>query len=241
MASVLVGTCGWTYLRDFYPAGLAAADRLAFYAERFRVVEVDSTFYQPARPAAAARWVAQTPAGFRFDVKVPRTITHLRRKDDVDAFDATLRPLREAGKLGAVLFSFPEWFRLSAQNRAFLAAARQRFPEDHIAVELPHASWLADEHADRTLDFLGGLRLAYVVGASSPPAATDPRLAVARVRGEDDLAAWVPRLEQLAEGAAEVHALVKAGTDSVAPARRMMELLGQEAPAAPTQLGLPLA
>jgi uncharacterized protein YecE (DUF72 family) len=240
VARVLIGTCGWTYLRDLYPAGLAAAERLAFYAQHFPVVEVDSTFYQVARPSAVARWAAQTPAHFRFDVKAPRTITHLRRRDDVDALDASVGPLREAGKLGALLFSLPDWFHLSAQNRAYLAAARQRFPDDRLAVELPHPSWLAEEHAERTFDFLGGLRLAYVAAAAAPAAATTLDLALARVHPDDDLAAWTPRLEQLAEGAAEVHALVKGGTESVAPARRLTAQLGQPAPSAPRQLGLPL-
>jgi uncharacterized protein YecE (DUF72 family) len=238
---VLVGTCGWTYLRGFYPAGLAAAERLAFYGQHFRVVEVDSTFYQVARPSAAARWAAQTPAGFRFDVKVPRTVTHLRRRDDVDAFDASVRPLREADKLGGLLFSMPDWFQLKAQNHAFLAAARQRFPDDRLAVELPHPSWLAEGQAERTFDFLAGLRLTYVVAAGAPAAATTLDLALARVHADDDLAAWAPRLAELAEGAAEVHALVKGGTESVAPARRLAALLGQPAPSAPRQLGLPLS
>jgi hypothetical protein len=70
--------------------------------------------------------------------------------------------------------------------------------------------------------------------------ATTLDLAVARVRADDDLGAWPPRLEQLAEGSAEVHALVKGGVDAVPLARRVMDLLGQEAPAAPVQLGLAL-
>ena len=237
---MLVGTCGWTYLGDFYPAGLAAADRLAFYAEHFPVVEVDSTFYQLPRPSAAARWAARTPEGFRFDVKVPRAITHLRHKDDLDALDAAVRPLRAAGKLGALLFSLPEWSNLGAQNRAFLVIARRRFPADRVAVELPHPSWLAAEHAERTFDFLGSLRLTYVVTAHGPAAATTVDLAVARVRGDDVLSVWPARLEHLAEGAAEVHALVKGGAESVAPALQLTALLGQPAPSAPMQLGLPL-
>jgi uncharacterized protein YecE (DUF72 family) len=240
VARVLVGTCGWTYLRAFYPAGLAAADRLAFYAAHFPVVEVDSTFYQLPRPSAAARWVAQTPGSFAFDVKVPRTITHLRQKDDLDALDASVGPLRAAGKLGALLFSLPGWFDVSAQNGAFLAAARQRFADDRLAVELPHPSWLAAEHAERTFDFLGSLRLSYVVTAGAPVAATSLDLAVARVRTDDEPGAWIARLDQLSEGAADVHALVKDGTESVALARQLMGLLGQPTPSAPMQLGLPL-
>ena len=48
MQSVRIGTCGWAY-KDwsgvFYPEKLPTGDQLPFYAERYPVVEVDSTFY----------------------------------------------------------------------------------------------------------------------------------------------------------------------------------------------------
>jgi uncharacterized protein YecE (DUF72 family) len=90
---ILVGTCGWSY-KDwdgvFYPKGLAAGDYLAYVAERFGLVEVDSTFYHAPRPALVDGWRDKTPAGFRFALKVPQSITHekvlLDCQGEVDGF-----------------------------------------------------------------------------------------------------------------------------------------------------------
>lgn len=74
-ASVRIGTASWTdptLLAPgvFYPEGVASAEeRLRYYASRFSLVEVDSTYYaMPARSMAAA-WAARSPADFVFDIK----------------------------------------------------------------------------------------------------------------------------------------------------------------------------
>jgi len=81
VARVLVGTCSWTDKTlteetDWYPARtMSAQDRLAFYAARFPIVEIDSTYYGPPREQQAALWAQRTPPGFRFDVKVYSLLT----------------------------------------------------------------------------------------------------------------------------------------------------------------------
>lgn len=78
---VLVGTCSWTeptLVRQaaWYPRrSMTAADRLAFYAGRFGVVEADSTYYFPPTADMAANWVAATPEGFRINVKAYSLLT----------------------------------------------------------------------------------------------------------------------------------------------------------------------
>jgi len=85
--SVRVGTSGWSYPSGrgtwngiFYPprgaSGLRGADELSFYAEHFDTVEANSTFYKPPAAATTARWVARTPAGFEFSVKLYQRFTH---------------------------------------------------------------------------------------------------------------------------------------------------------------------
>ena len=80
-ARVLVGTCSWTdptlvKETDWYPRrSMTAAERLAFYASRFPVVEVDSTYYFPPTPELAGSWVERTPDGFTFDVKAWSLLT----------------------------------------------------------------------------------------------------------------------------------------------------------------------
>jgi uncharacterized protein YecE (DUF72 family) len=82
---ILLGTSSFTaagWSGSFYPRGLKPSDYLAFYAERFHTVEVDSTFYACRTARTVSNWAARTPEGFIFSVKVPQTITHgcLRRR-----------------------------------------------------------------------------------------------------------------------------------------------------------------
>jgi len=80
-AAVLVGTCSWTDATlvketSWYPRrSMTAAERLAYYAGRFPVVEVDSTYYFPPTPELARSWVERTPAGFTMDVKAWSLLT----------------------------------------------------------------------------------------------------------------------------------------------------------------------
>jgi uncharacterized protein YecE (DUF72 family) len=79
---ILVGTCSWAdkSLVDcncFYPPEAKTPEaRLRFYASRFPIVEVDSTYYGLPTDANAALWVDRTPPEFVFDVKAFRLLTH---------------------------------------------------------------------------------------------------------------------------------------------------------------------
>ncbi len=79
--NILVGTCSWTdptltETEDFYPAtDMTAEERLAYYADHFSIVEVDSTYYAPPSERVAGLWVERTPDSFTFDVKAFRLLT----------------------------------------------------------------------------------------------------------------------------------------------------------------------
>jgi uncharacterized protein YecE (DUF72 family) len=78
---VLVGTCSWTDATlvketDWYPRKtMTAAQRLAYYASRFPIVEVDSTYYFPPTPELATTWVERTPPGFTMNIKAWSLLT----------------------------------------------------------------------------------------------------------------------------------------------------------------------
>src|SRR5262245_57724807 len=79
MYPISLGNCGWSYADwsgTFYPKELAPGDYLSYYAEQYRVVEVDSTFYRSPSPKMVQGWHDKTPDGFGFSLKVPQTITH---------------------------------------------------------------------------------------------------------------------------------------------------------------------
>src|SRR4051812_16257963 len=111
-----VGTSGYSYREwngKFYPKTLAAADMLAFYAERFGAVEINNTFYRMPNPKALKQWARQVPADFQFAFKAPQRITHFRRLkdagDSVREFFKSIAVMR--GRLGPVLFGLPPNFK----------------------------------------------------------------------------------------------------------------------------------
>jgi uncharacterized protein YecE (DUF72 family) len=79
--AILVGTASWTdkSLVDcgrFYPPGCRSAEaRLRYYASRFPMVEVDSSYYAVPAPGVTALWTQRTPAGFIFNIKAFRAFT----------------------------------------------------------------------------------------------------------------------------------------------------------------------
>lgn len=162
----------------------------------------------------------------------PEALDELARR-----FRSALDPLREVGKLGALLFQFPPWFAISRENKEHLLLVKDWFPEDRIAVEFRNATWMSERNREETLRFLTDEGLAYVTvdepqgfPSSVPPvaAATAP-LAMVRFHGrnaetwrratataaerfkyrytEDELGEWVPRIRGLAHDADEVHIL----------------------------------
>jgi len=80
-SQVLVGTCSWTDATlvketDWYPKrSMTAAQRLAYYASRFPIVEVDSTYYFPPTPELSATWAERTPPGFTINIKAWSLLT----------------------------------------------------------------------------------------------------------------------------------------------------------------------
>ncbi|HLQ63058.1 MAG TPA: DUF72 domain-containing protein, partial [Candidatus Acidoferrales bacterium] len=109
-----------------------------------------------------------------------------------EAFLDGVRPLQEAGKLGAVFLQFPRWIFPSNEAREQILDARRRLGGVPLTVEFRHGSWFNEKNAERTLSFLTDNRIPYVVvdepqgfKSSVPPVAavTSPELAVFRFHG----------------------------------------------------------
>jgi uncharacterized protein YecE (DUF72 family) len=159
MSAVFVGTAGWSVPSRFAAAFPTAGSHLVRYAAFLPAAEINTSFYRPHRPATYARWAASVPDGFRFSVKLPKTITHERRlvacEDLLDRFAAEVAGL--GTKLGVVLVQLPPSLAFEELvARAFLAALGARLAAP-VAVEPRHASWftpgaeacLAEERAAR--------------------------------------------------------------------------------------------
>jgi uncharacterized protein YecE (DUF72 family) len=132
-----------------YPQGAPKRRWLELYAETFDTVEVNNTFYRLPKPEAVAGWAKQTPAGFLFAVKASRYLTHIKRLTDVsegiERFYAPLEPLREAGKLGPVLWQLPENFHRDDER---LHGWLEALPDGRHTIEFRHASWFVPEVFD---------------------------------------------------------------------------------------------
>ena len=168
---VRVGTSGWSYPSGkgtwngiFYPVqparrprGTPKFDELAFYAEHFDTVEVNSSFYRVPSVATVKGWAERTPPAFEFSLKLYQKFTHpdmfakatgddpaTLGRQDVDDFRAAIEPLANEGKLGALLAQFPASFRNEPESRAYLEWLLRAFREYPLAVELRHHSWSDD-------------------------------------------------------------------------------------------------
>lgn len=154
---IFAGTSGWAYPTwkpDFYPAGTPAKRFLEFYSSQLSSVEVNYTFRALPTATMLEGWLASTTEFFRFSFKAPQRITHIKRlnacDDDVAYFLSTLEPVRQAGKLGLVLFQLPPNLKADAARLStFLAAPALRAPgAAPIAFEFRHESWFTDEIYD---------------------------------------------------------------------------------------------
>ena len=162
--AVRIGTSGWNYPTGkgtwngvFYPLPEdrdRGFDELRFYAERFNIVEVNSTFYGQPRANASLNWARRTPNGFEFAVKLYQKFTHpgmaidrtAVAPADVDAFKGGIDPLAAAGKLGPLLIQFPFSFQRNQEAVDYLSWLLTAFSGYLRVVELRHRSW-SDAHA----------------------------------------------------------------------------------------------
>jgi uncharacterized protein YecE (DUF72 family) len=114
---------------------------LALYSRLFPTVELNFTFYRTPTAELLARQADQTPPGFQFLVKVPRTLSHDRSPADLAPFRAAAEELRRRGRLLGVLCQFPPTFRHGPKGKAWLAALARGLEGLTPAVEFRHHSW----------------------------------------------------------------------------------------------------
>jgi uncharacterized protein YecE (DUF72 family) len=149
--AVRVGPAGWAYA-DWkgivYPLKMAARSHaLELISAWFDTVEINVSFYRPLPAGHARAWVKRVSGNsrFRFAAKLWQRFTHegdgAPSEEDVALYLRGIEPLREAGRLGAVLMQFPWSFRRTAGNRQRLAGLIGAFAELPLVVEVRHESW----------------------------------------------------------------------------------------------------
>jgi uncharacterized protein YecE (DUF72 family) len=178
--------------KHWYPEGTPARERLPYYAERYSTVEVDSTYYRVPTESMVQGWADRTPPGFvmhvkafglmtRHPVKLEQVPPDLREGLPVDErgrvdrpppearsrvfqeFLGALRPLREAGKLGGILFQLPPYIVWKQSSLTYLEWARDQLGGDTMLVEPRHRSWFAEDVRAPLLKWLEENGMAWVV------------------------------------------------------------------------------
>lgn len=147
-STVRIGTSGWHYEHwkgTFYPEDIKNADMLAFYAERFKTVEINNSFYKLPETKTMQNWRDTVKKQFLFAVKASRYITHVKKlKDGGDTFP-NLRERIDAleSKLGPVLFQLPPGWSC---NRDRLVDFCGSLPEGYrYAFEFRNRDWWNDD------------------------------------------------------------------------------------------------
>ncbi len=154
MHPIRIGTCGWSYTDwagVFYPEALPSGEYLSYYAGRFPVVEVDSTFYRTPTLAMVRGWDQKTPESFGFSLKVPQVITHEKVlthcQEELDGFLAAARLLGskllccqlQFGYFNKSKFTSLDGFL--ARLDPFLAGWPKDVP---VAIEIRNKNWVTE-------------------------------------------------------------------------------------------------
>ena len=234
MGDILIGTSGFSYddwRGFFYSKGLPKGDMLAYYATKFRAVEINSSYYAVPLPATFERMAEKTPDGFRFVVKAHKDITHAPDPDFsvFRYFSTAVQPLVACGKLGCVLAQYPWGFRKSKVNEGRLRQLREGFGDLPLVAEFRHCSWVARD----VTALLRGLDIGYCCvdeprlnGLMPPIAGATSDIAYVRFHGRnarkwfnhgeawerydylyagDELAEWTPKVKRLASRSRETY------------------------------------
>ncbi len=155
-----IGTSGWYYEHwrgKFYPQELNKTDWLTYYAQHFRTIEINATFYRLPFKGMITGWTRRTPPDFKFVVKGSRMITHSHKLKNVDAPLQTFleRISMMKGKILCILWQLPPSLKFDiALLEQFFSKLPSMF---RYAIEFRHPSWLQD----KTFDLLSRYNMAH--------------------------------------------------------------------------------
>ncbi|MFN2576467.1 MAG: DUF72 domain-containing protein [Pyrinomonadaceae bacterium] len=166
-----IGTSGWNYkhwLGRFYPEKIRAADMLDFYAQNFKTVELNNSFYHLPTIKAFKSWRETVPDDFLFAVKGSRFITHMKKlkapKTSTRKFFTRVEKLGE--KLGPILFQLPPHWGVNIER---LGTFLERLPgQFRYVFEFREHSWFTDEVFELLKKHNVALCLYHMTGYDSP-------------------------------------------------------------------------
>lgn len=172
-----VGCAGWRLPKSLQPEFPGSGTHLARYGRRLPATEINRSFYGPIRHELYAKWASEVPSGFRFAVKMPRSLTHHQRLRAAEGLAEFLEATEGLGeKRGPLLLQLPPSlaFESDAVQR-FLEVLREAF-SGSVVCEPRHSSWFTSE-VDALLRRFAVARVAVdpppVEGAAEPGGCPD--------------------------------------------------------------------
>jgi uncharacterized protein YecE (DUF72 family) len=190
---IFVGTASWSdpgFVERWYPKKMPAGDRLAWYAQHFELVEVNSTFYSVPEPRMVERWCAATSDDFTFDVKLHQLFSFhstpakllppdLQRRAETDAkgkvkptpdlqeallksFLRSTSVLRNAGKLGVLLLQLSPAFSPRKHRLTELEPLIGMLSNYDLAIEFRNRNWAIGDQLESTINFVRRHRVIFV-------------------------------------------------------------------------------
>jgi uncharacterized protein YecE (DUF72 family) len=233
-----VGTSGFQYPEwkgSFYPETLSTAKMLPYYAEHFATTEINYSFRRIPSLKTLNNWSAQTPPTFRFSLKAPQEITHIRKLQNcgevLNRFIEAATTLNE--KLGPTLFQLPPFFKSDTiVLKDFLKLLPNGF---HCAFEFRHSSWFTDETYAALRARNAALCIADTESLKTPVIATAD-YAYFRLRNpsytDEDIARWASVVAEQEVKLRDVYVYFKHEENGVGPkfAKQLMSLLNADEP-----------
>jgi uncharacterized protein YecE (DUF72 family) len=182
---ILIGTASWSdpgFVERWYPKKMRAGERLPWYAQHFKMVEVNSTFYSVPEPRMVERWCAATPADFTFDVKLHQLFSFhataakllppdLQRRAETDArgnvkstpdlqeallkiFLRSISVFQDADKLGVFLLQLSPAFSPRKHELGELERLIKMLGDYDLAIEFRNRNWAIGDELQSTINFL---------------------------------------------------------------------------------------
>jgi len=229
MSEILIGTSGFSYddwKEEFYPPDMAKKDFLEFYAEHFRILELNFSYYRIPDSYQSKQMITKSGGKLEFVVKAYRQMTHEISENSLTEilpkFMEGISPFVDAGRLGVILLQFPQSFHYVPENRLYLKSLIETLSPSPVSIEFRQREWLK-ESVYETLRELG----AGFVCVDEPPLpslippvvintsnsgyirfhgrntkkwyGTDSRTRYDYLYSEDELEEWIPKIRELAE------------------------------------------
>ena len=222
-ARAFVGTSGWSYATwrpKFYPEGMKAKQFLAYYATKFRTIEINYTFNHLPSEKNVADWTAATGDDFAFGLKASQQITHRAQlREPARTLPVFFERARLLGpRLGPILFQTPPWVKRDDDRLAMFLGALPR--DVRCVLEVRDASWCVAEVYE--LLRTANVSLVHAEGEAKPSPVdtlgTTADFAYVRLRAregyaDDAVDAWARRLGAIRASGKDVYAYFRHDDD----------------------------